>query len=210
MKQIGILGSGGQADEAESFLDDVYVVFRAVDADFLNNSKDTYMIDVSLPKPEQKSVPVVGAVGSPLVRKKLVKSWPGKKFYTILSRLAFIDNTSTIAQGSIVAPGVIITTGVNIGEHVIINVSATIAHNCVLGDYSTIGPGAHIAGNVNIGSGVFIGIGASIKNNVRIADGVVIGAGAVVLSDIIEENSVYAGVPAKKIGQNTQWLSEVK
>ena len=60
-----------------------------------------------------------------------------------------------------------------------------------------------------MGDGVFVGIGAIIKNGVRIASGVVIGAGAVVVSDIQEENSIYAGVPAKQIGSNEGWLREV-
>ncbi len=54
------------------------------------------------------------------------------------------------------------------------------------------------AGKVKIGNNVFIGIGTTILPGANIGDNVVIGAGSVVKGKI-EENSVYAGVPAKKI-----------
>lgn len=49
-----------------------------------------------------------------------------------------------------------------------------------------------------IGSNVFIGMNAIITAGVIVGDNVVIGAGAIVTKDC-EPNSVYAGVPAKKI-----------
>ena len=49
---------------------------------------------------------------------------------------------------------------------------------------------------------VFLGSGCKIIGNVKIADNVAVGAGAVVVKDCKEENSTYAGVPAKKISSN--------
>lgn len=49
-----------------------------------------------------------------------------------------------------------------------------------------------------IGSNVFIGMDSIITAGVTVGDNVVIGAGAVVTKNC-EPNSVYAGVPAKKI-----------
>ncbi len=53
-------------------------------------------------------------------------------------------------------------------------------------------------GTIDIGNNVFIGENATILRNVKIGNNVVIGAGAVVTGDI-EDDSVYAGVPARKI-----------
>ncbi len=53
-------------------------------------------------------------------------------------------------------------------------------------------------GKVVIGNNVFIGTKALILKGVTIGDNVVIAAGSVVTSDC-ESNSVYAGVPARKI-----------
>lgn len=54
------------------------------------------------------------------------------------------------------------------------------------------------SGRVKIGNNVFIGMNSIITCNVKIEDNVIIGAGSVVTKDC-EANSVYAGVPAKKI-----------
>ncbi len=54
------------------------------------------------------------------------------------------------------------------------------------------------SGHVDIGNNVFIGIDCIITRNVKIGDNVIIGTGSVVTKEC-EANSVYAGVPAKKI-----------
>lgn len=58
--------------------------------------------------------------------------------------------------------------------------------------------GRYIAEPINIGNGCWIGAGVTILPGVTIGDGTVIGAGAVVTSNC-ENNSIYAGVPAKLI-----------
>ncbi len=209
-KEIGIIGNGGQANEAESYLksDETTVLFRALNKEYRDES-DPSQIDIMNPVDYQKITPVVAAIGAPALRKKMVESWPGEKFVTIIADTSFIDRSTKVGEGSIIAPRAVITTDVEIGKHSIVNVASSISHNCRLGDYSTISPGAHIGGNVDIGDGAFIGIGVIISNNLKIASGVVVGAGAVVIEDLAQENGVYVGVPAKLVGQNESWLSEV-
>lgn len=52
----------------------------------------------------------------------------------------------------------------------------------------------------SIGNDVWIGVNVLLMEGVTIGDGAIVGAGAVVTHDI-EPYSIYAGVPAKKIGQ---------
>lgn len=54
------------------------------------------------------------------------------------------------------------------------------------------------SGTVKIGDNVFIGMNTVITKNVEIGNNVIIGAGSVVTSNC-DHNSVYAGVPAKRI-----------
>lgn len=61
------------------------------------------------------------------------------------------------------------------------------------------------SGVVEIGDNVFIGMNAIIERNVKIGNNVIIGAGSVVTKDC-EENSVYAGVPAKRIMSIDEFL----
>jgi sugar O-acyltransferase (sialic acid O-acetyltransferase NeuD family) len=208
MEKIGIIGRGGQADEASSFLKDREVDFYALSEQYLDQT-DESQIDIAKPQEYQRILPVVAAIGAPAVRKEMVEQWSGDNFTTIVAEYAYVDVTSKIGEGTIVAPRAVITTNVEIGKHAIINVGASISHDCRLGDYVTISPGAHIAGRVTIGDGVFIGIGAIINNNISIAPGTVVGAGAVVVKDIQQENSVVVGTPAKTIRINDGWLREV-
>lgn len=54
------------------------------------------------------------------------------------------------------------------------------------------------SGTVKIGNNVFIGMNSIVTCNVEIGENVIIGAGSVVTKNC-ESNSVYAGVPAKRI-----------
>lgn len=206
-ERIGLIGDGPQADEAQSFAPSREISFRAVDKEYADDRNMT--VDIDNPGDGHKDTAIVAAVGAPAIRRMMIEKWPGDKFGTIISEHAVVDRTSKIGEGTIVAPRTVITTNVMIGKHNIINIGSTISHDCIFGDFVTISPGAHIGGRVILGDGVFVGIGSTIKNDIRVAPGVVIGAGAVVVKNITEENSVYAGVPAKQISKNDGWLSEV-
>ena len=66
-----------------------------------------------------------------------------------------------------------------------------------------MGHNAIIHGAV-IGDNCLIGMGATLLDNARIPSGCIIAANALVLSNAqLEPNSVYAGVPAKKVKEVT-------
>lgn len=58
--------------------------------------------------------------------------------------------------------------------------------------------------NINIKNNVWIAANASILKGVTVEDNSIIGFGSVVTTDIVA-NSIYAGVPAKKIKENIYW-----
>lgn len=209
-KSVIIIGAGGQAAETESYVkrSGGKVLFFAVDKEFINDKQN--LINVSKPPENLAGMDTISAVGAPLMRKKLVNSWPGVCFITVISSDASIDDDAIVLEGTTVGSYVFIAPGVKIGKHCLVNTNASIGHNSTLGDYVTISPGTNIGGNVTIEDGVFIGMGAVIKNNVYIAEGVVVGAGSLVLNDITVPNSVYVGSPAKKLRVNTGWLDEIK
>ena len=69
----------------------------------------------------------------------------------------------------------------------------------IVGNNVSIGHNAIVHG-CKIDDNVLIGMGAVVMDNAVIGTGSIIAAGCVVLEDqVIEPNSVYAGVPAKKI-----------
>jgi sugar O-acyltransferase (sialic acid O-acetyltransferase NeuD family) len=101
-----------------------------------------------------------------------------------------------IDEGSILTAGVILTTRINVGKAVLINLNTTIGHDTVIGDFTSIMPGCNLAGNVRIGSEVFIGAGATILGGLSIEDGAIVGAGAVVTRNVDPGQKVI-GVPAR-------------
>lgn len=201
---IGILGSGGQADEVRAILKDE-PLFYAVEAAYASGRS----VAIEGLSDEERRADVVIAVGAPALKKHFEEIWGKDTYVSVIAESAVVDKTSEIGVGTIIAPGAIVTTNVKVGKHVLLNTSCTISHDAKIGDFSCISPGVNVGGKVSISEGVFVGIGATIKNGVSIAEGVVIGAGAVVLHDIKEINSVYAGVPAKKIKQNNGWLRAI-
>lgn len=204
---IGIIGSGAQADELESYFpNSVECAFRALSPKYFKGAKGT----ISTDKAEAYlDTPVVVALGAPGARRAMAEEWPGNKFATVVSAAAYVDPSAKIGEGTTIAPLVGITTNVVIGKHSLINLGVTISHDCHIGDFVTISPGAHLAGHVTLGDGVFVGIGATISNDISIAAGCVIGAGAVVIRSIEEENTVVVGNPAHALKQNEDWLREI-
>ena len=72
-----------------------------------------------------------------------------------------------------------------------------------IGDYVSVGHNAIIHGGI-IEDNCLIGMGATILDNAVVASGCIIAANALVLSNSkLEPNSVYAGVPAKKVKEVT-------
>ena len=72
-----------------------------------------------------------------------------------------------------------------------------------IGNDVSVGHNATIHG-ATIGDSVLIGMGATILDNAVVPEGCIIAANALVLSNAqLEPNSVYAGVPAKKVKEIT-------
>lgn len=87
--------------------------------------------------------------------------------------------------------------GVSIGNDVALSVGCKIISTSL--DYNNIGPNKiHIDKEIIIGNKVQIGAGAIILPGVTIGNNVVVGAGSVV-TESIGNNTIVAGVPARKI-----------
>jgi hypothetical protein len=89
-----------------------------------------------------------------------------------------------------------LTTNINLGRHVHLNVGVCVGHDAVLADFATVNPGATISGNVKLETQCTIGTGASVLQGVTIGRGSIIGAGAAVVRDI-PPGVTAVGVPAR-------------
>ena len=100
---------------------------------------------------------------------------------------------------------------ISIGDHVRITEGCKIlTHDFAWSVPKTIEGGVlGASGKVRIGNNVFIGMNTVICRNVTIGNNVIIGAGSVVTKDC-DDNSVYAGNPAKKIGKVDDFIKKRK
>lgn len=172
----------------------------------------------------KEEINVAICVGNPFLRKKIAEKLsqnPYLKFPVIvlnqlqmdkrrvkleeqadLYESAFINsaiaNTATIGRGSIICIDCIVSTEVQIGEFVFLNIASMVCHDGRIEDYVTLSPDVKLAGNVHVKQGAEIGIGAKIIQGITIGENSIVGAGAVVVRDI-PSNCTVVGVPAKPI-----------
>lgn len=97
----------------------------------------------------------------------------------------------------------------NISKHIRIGDRALIASGCRFVDHDhgfaepgPIGPQKGEEGEIGIGADVWLGVNVVVLRGVHIGDGAVVGAGAVVTRSI-PAGEIWAGIPAKRIGQRT-------
>jgi sugar O-acyltransferase (sialic acid O-acetyltransferase NeuD family) len=103
-----------------------------------------------------------------------------------------------IGRNSFVFEGTVVQPFARIGANTIVRSSVHVSHHVEIGDDCFISAGACFGGGAKVGPRVFIGLNATIRDNIEIAEGSVIGAGSVVIANT-EPDSVYVGVPARKI-----------
>ena len=141
-------------------------------------------------------------IGVPRVRKKmndLFKHYQNSELVSVISKKAVISQyVQKIGLGVSILDNAIIEGDVDLGFGCMINLRATIAHECEIGDYTEIAPGVNISGNCKIGKFCRIGTGATMIPNITIGDNVTVGAGAVI-TESYGDNLVLAGVPARPV-----------
>lgn len=142
---------------------------------------------------------LVVAISNYNVKKNIVKKLRDEfNFAKIIHPSVNIHNTVEIGEGTIIYSGVIMTTNINIGSHVLISPKCGIGHDSILKDYVSLYWNVNISGNDIIEEGVTIGSAATVIQGKKIGGGAIIGAGAVVIQDIIS-NTTNVGVPSKRI-----------
>lgn len=211
MKDIAIYGAGGFGRELLTLIQNI------------NSVKLCYNIvgffDDGHPKGEMiNGFPVLGnvddlnnwdkkilisiAIGNPLIKSNIIKKIINTKvsFPTLIHPNVIIGDIKyvQIGIGSIICAGNIITTNIKIGDFVILNLSSTVGHDSVIGNYSSFMPTVNISGEVEIGEGVYVGTGAKIINQISIGMWTTVGAGAVV-TKALPPHCTAVGVPAKVI-----------
>lgn len=209
MKKIAIFGAGGFGREVATMIQQINFVdkkwtFIGFFDDGINketpvgNSK--VLGGISEVNKIDHDLSLVFAIGDPKIKRKLVSEINSKKIFypTLVHPNVFIGDRVSLGEGCIICGGNIITTDITIGNHVILNLSCTVGHDAIIGNFCSFMPSVNISGEDEIGIGVLCGTGVKIINQIRIGDNTIIGAGAVVLSNL-PANCTAVGVPARPI-----------
>jgi acetyltransferase-like isoleucine patch superfamily enzyme len=143
-------------------------------------------------------------------------SWTLLKWVQYMSAAHIVRLASgSVFRGSPLWTGYLRMNGARIGRRVFINTLSISDHNLLeLGDDVVIGADVHISGHtvegdmvktgrVRVGSNVTIGLGSVIDIDVEIGNGCQIGAVTLVPKHArLEPNSVYVGIPARKLSDH--------
>ncbi|MES3037775.1 MAG: acetyltransferase [Bdellovibrionota bacterium] len=106
------------------------------------------------------------------------------QFVTTVHPSAVVGNGVKLGVGTVVMANAVVNPFSVIGDHIIINTSASVDHDCQLENYCSIAPGAVLGGNVKVGQYSAVSLGAKIIHGRSIGEQTVIGAGALVVGDV--------------------------
>lgn len=211
MKKIAIFGAGGFGREVQFLIEQINSKYQTYNFigyfdDGIKKGKIVNNFPVLGSVKEANgwsdSINMVFAIGDPVVKRKVIEQITNSNivFPILIHPNVLIGDMqfNSIGEGCIICAGNILTVNINIGKHVILNLSCTTGHDTVIGDYCSFMPTVNISGEVVIEDCVYVGTGAKIINNLSIGTGTVVGAGAVVAKSL-PSKCTAVGMPAKPI-----------
>lgn len=139
----------------------------------------------------------VCAIGNNQIRKKICDSYPEISWKTVVHPRAYVHESVSIGNGTVIFAGAVVQPDCVIGDHVILNTNSSVDHDCQIGNFVHIAPGVSLAGNVHIDEGSFLGIRSCVIPNVSVKKWTTIGAGGVVINEI-PAYTFAKGIPAKR------------
>lgn len=150
---------------------------------------------------------ILVCAGRGQVREKIVARLsglgvPATQYATVVHPAVEIPESCEVGVGSIILGGVVLTTAVAVGKHVVVMPNATLTHDCVLHDYATVCAGVALGGNVVVEAGAYLGMNASVRERVIVGANATLGMGSVLLNSL-PSGETWAGVPAQRISSFT-------
>lgn len=142
-------------------------------------------------------LPTVIAIGDNVLRHRIAQQF-ALDWLTVVAPRTIVDSTARLGRGSMILHGAVVGVDAYVGEHVIVNTLASVAHDCHLDSFVHVAPGVHLAGHVTISTGAFLGVGAVAIPGVSVGPWSTVGAGAVITRDL-PGGIVAMGSPARVV-----------
>ena len=209
MKRLLIIGAGGFGREIAVWASDVQARDQGFRVEGFLDANPSALdgFKTGLPiladpldyKPSDQDV-FVCAIGDPVQKLKICRSMKerGALFLTLLHPTAVVGPRCQIGEGCVVCPGAILTTDIELGAFVTLNILSCIGHDVVVGQGCILNPHAGVMGRARLGEGVFLGSHAVVLPGAKVGDYARVGAGSVVLNKAAARTTVM-GVPARKV-----------
>jgi UDP-perosamine 4-acetyltransferase len=196
MKKIILVGGGGHCkviiDAIKNKKD--YIIYGITDPRLKKGEKILGIPiigkDDSLKKIFKKGIRYaficVGSIGDCSLRRNIDTNLKniGFKLAIIRHPGAIVAKDVVPGEGTFIAAGAIVNPGTKIGRNVIINTSASVDHDCEIGDFVHIAPGVTLSGGVKVGNETHIGTGANVIQYVKIGEKCMVKAGTLLSQDL--------------------------
>jgi len=211
MQDIVIVGAGGLGREVSEWVEDINEVtptFRLLgflDDDASRHGERCHDVPIlggaDWIAGQPREIGVVVGIGSPAAKRRMIERLRAAgvaRFPSIVHPQAVIGRFVEIGEGTIVCPGVILTTDIRIGRFVALNFDLTVGHDSRVDDFALLAPGVHVSGRVHVGEGCDLGAGATVVPSAVIGPWSIVGAGATVTGSL-PANCTAVGTPARPI-----------
>lgn len=119
-------------------------------------------------------------------------------YVSVIDPSVVVPADCTVGPGSILLAGVVMTTNVELGRHVVVMPNATLTHDCLVESFATLCAGVVLGGHARIGEGAYLGMNASVREGIRVGRRAVLGMGAALTQDLPSEE-MWVGVPARRL-----------